>query len=1326
MFAVAMTFVNIVPLMTHQSNAVASATVTVGNVSPTMFCAGSNLSVPYTANSGFTTGNVFTAQLSNATGSFGSPVNIGSVTSTTSGTISTTIPLGTGAGTGYLIRIVSTSPSVTSINTSNTLIIYAVPSATISSQINVTCYGLNNGSAVVAPGGGVSPYSYLWMPGVETSAGILGLAPNNYVVTVTDSNGCTATTSATITQPAVLSASIPSGNITNVSCHGLTNGSAFVTVSGGTTPYSYFWYPSSQTVDTATGLAPGSYNVTVTDANGCTAIATSPSITQPSAALSVNIPPPNITNIPCFNGSTGSILANVSGGTPGYSYSWFPSAETTNPAINLMAGTYYVTVTDANGCTAVGGSATLHDLDTTALTATLWDTVIYSVGIAIVLPSGGSHPYTYLWSPTGATTQTIVSSEFGGNSVTVTDSNGCSYTITQPINLPDTEAIAGTTIFYPNLGQIIHTDTTSASEVKFYTLRNYPVNYFLQDSISYVFTSNLDSATHTDTVHRIDMTFVKGNTSNPMVINRMDSGGFLNYYLPQCPSGITNVHGFQYLLYPEIYNHIEALFTGNADGLKYYIIAMPGADTSQIELQYTGADSVTILVDGEQEIYSHFGSIKLAPPEVYQMDSSGARVDLSWASNYYLSGTGKIKFHLDTYDPNLPLIMQVDMKHIILTPTCPQVNMQWSTYVGQNSAQDYSTGITTDNVGSSYMIEAACGILFPSNVIGPVSTWQGGYDCAITKFKYTGNTVAPYNIVWTTFQGGTHDDIPNGISINNSGASGHEAYIVGTTVSSDFVTINSLICTTCLNQSTYSGSYDGFIIRLRDNGTCEWSSFIGGAGDDEAYGVLVNKSSATNVYVVGFTSSTGATTTTSGDFLLQNSPTGTYNQTVNNGTDAFIMRFDDQDNMKWSSFYGGNVQEEFFSITTLSNNWIVIGGISSSNLINAPLTHGPYTASNANTSSELQLGFPNFTSPSPYYETTYDVSGAGDALLVSFDDSDNLQWATLFGGDNTDGMYPNSLAADNGTPQNLYFLGYTNSSSGSLPLVTSTNGGNYNQTTAGGDLDMLIAEFDNHFHQEWTSLFGGLSAESGNGYSGLAISSDNRVFIASSTQSSASTSACGAAPTDHHFPVCDGNNCYYTCSFNGASGLGDAFIAGFDEYNNLFWSTYLNADNAVIAGLSVDKIHDRLYFTDAPVGINQLNPNSFPIYSYPNSNNPTYYNQTALVGYNDAVVGFFDISCTATGIKEITHTNVTNELIIYPNPSSGLFDLSLLLSSNNINENVIVKVRDVFGRQVLNENIKSNGSIFQTSLDISNFANGIYMIQVITNGTAFNKQIVKD
>ena len=225
--------------------------------------------------------------------------------------------------------------------------------ATQAATNNVSCFGGNDGSTGVNALFGTSPYTYAWTgPGTyaATTANISGLSASAtpYTVVVTDNNGCTETISVTITQPTALAIATTQ---VDVLCFGNSTGSINATTSGGTTPYNSFaWTKNGSayaTTEDISALGAGTYVLTTTDNNGCTATATV-NITQPSAALTLST---TQVNVNCNGNSTGSIDLTPAGGTSPYTYAWTGSV-TTQDLSNLAAGTYNVTVTDNNGCTA--------------------------------------------------------------------------------------------------------------------------------------------------------------------------------------------------------------------------------------------------------------------------------------------------------------------------------------------------------------------------------------------------------------------------------------------------------------------------------------------------------------------------------------------------------------------------------------------------------------------------------------------------------------------------------------------------------------------------------------------------------------------------------------------------------------------------------------------------------------------------------------------------------------------------------------------------------------------------------------------------------------
>ncbi|MEN9743496.1 MAG: hypothetical protein RLZZ65_1301, partial [Bacteroidota bacterium] len=322
-----------------------------------------------------------------------------------------------------------------------------VASASITSDYNgkdISCYGANDGTVSTSVTGGTAPYTYAWSNG-QTSANLSGLAAGTYSLTVTDSKGCTATASVTLTQPLDIAiASTP----TAVLCYGGATGAVNSTISGGTIPYTILWN-NGQISQNINSLQAGTYEIVVTDINGCKD-SLETTVTQPAQPLAVTH---TQTNVLCYGGATGSININVIGGTPNYSYSWGTGA-TTEDISGLPIGSYSVQITDANNC-QVSYSATISQpiapLSLSGLVTPIpcFGQANGAVNIAV---SGGTTPYTYNWNAGAFTTQNINSLSAGTYTVVVTDSNACTinqaFLVSQPqgpLALSETHTDAGCT-----------------------------------------------------------------------------------------------------------------------------------------------------------------------------------------------------------------------------------------------------------------------------------------------------------------------------------------------------------------------------------------------------------------------------------------------------------------------------------------------------------------------------------------------------------------------------------------------------------------------------------------------------------------------------------------------------------------------------------------------------------------------------------------------------------------------------------------------------------------------------------------------------------------
>lgn len=294
------------------------------------------------------------------------------------------------------------------------------------STVDVTTNGGSDGSATAMASGGTPAYTYLWSNGATTSS-ITGLTAGNYTLTLTDNNGCDSIQTIVINQPTSISVNV---STTDASCNGVADGTATANVTGGTSPYTYAW-SNTGTTPTITGLLAGSYIVTVTDNSGSTSTG-SGTVNQPTALVATTVVDSNVT---VNGGSDGGATASATGGTMPYTYSWSNTA--TNASITgVTAGTYSVTITDANGCTDSANSVITEPL------ALVISGVVTNItcngandGMIDLSVMNGTSPYTFLWS-NGATSEDISGLAAGTYSVTVTDavntSASQSYTVTEP------------------------------------------------------------------------------------------------------------------------------------------------------------------------------------------------------------------------------------------------------------------------------------------------------------------------------------------------------------------------------------------------------------------------------------------------------------------------------------------------------------------------------------------------------------------------------------------------------------------------------------------------------------------------------------------------------------------------------------------------------------------------------------------------------------------------------------------------------------------------------------------------------------------------------
>ncbi|MBI5217977.1 MAG: choice-of-anchor L domain-containing protein [Bacteroidia bacterium] len=346
---------------------------------------------------------------------------------------------GGASGTVSLFESVTATGCYASAQLSVT--IRPLPSINITIINTIKCFGDSIGVVAAQGNGGTAPYSFLWVDGT-TSNTLNGLSANIYYnVTVTDFYGCSKVDSVKLNQPPSLILQLAAEN---TSCHGGHDGKVTAYVTGGTTPYMYLWSNDS-TGTVISNLSGGQYSVVVTDHNGCflsdTAI-----VGESQLELTLTF---TKSDVVCYGQGDAWAIAHVTGGAIPYQFLW-STLQNDSIVQNLTAGFYEVSVSDFYGCSDTGSVRINEAIEITA-TYISQPTSCFenSDGKISLTVEGGEPPYLYSWS-TGATACNLAGLLGNTYSVTVTDSQDCSYTAAIVVKKGEKTCLEIPSAFTPN------------------------------------------------------------------------------------------------------------------------------------------------------------------------------------------------------------------------------------------------------------------------------------------------------------------------------------------------------------------------------------------------------------------------------------------------------------------------------------------------------------------------------------------------------------------------------------------------------------------------------------------------------------------------------------------------------------------------------------------------------------------------------------------------------------------------------------------------------------------------------------------------------------
>lgn len=1059
------------------------------------------------------------------------------------------------------------------------------------------------GSTITLTAPAVQGGSYSWSgPGITGPTNGQSVTVNmsgTYSVTVIPPQGsaCAYTLSIPVTFNTPVIATTTS---TPAGCS-INNGTATVNASGGTPNYTYLWTPGGQTSQTSTGLSSGNYNVTVSDANGCTNTVTISVTSANGPTVTVS----TLNNVSCNGGNNGSATATASGGTPNYTYQW-SNGQTTSTATGLTAGTYIVTVTDANNCSFVTTiSVTQPNILAVVTTQNNISCNGGNNGSATATPSGGTPGYTYTWS-NGQTTSIATGLSAATYSVTVMDAHSCTQTAIVTITQPTSLTVSAGSNQNINSGQNVTMIASVSGGTPSY-------NYLWSNSATTQSITANPSATITFSVTVTDAHGCSANSAVTIFVNIIpvtptfscsvssytttDSVVWFSFVaaspytqitVASPPLGGSSPHIHELTLYsgntiledenfPLVHGaqEIEIDASGLTVGATYHLkasrspggLVCPSVTIPGAVCGCTSSATFSLAIRSLNVIATKdFG---LEPPAISHAyyTNKGQIVDLNQTPRFDIKAytanvspavynsdtvTSFVFAHIDTIASTPDTLERVDMSLVGASPSCGHAfkTEKISSYLnyflghvptGATSIKGYNRTVKNDvyrNIDMQLYSNSA-GVKFYF-VVRP----GGNLDTIVLNFSGA-NTVqvtGSGGLQIITLRDTLNFEAPHAYQLNTSNQ-------VVPVSGAQFVQLSST--SVKLSALTYTLSKPLFVQVDRGHiptpsTTTDWSTYLGGNGND--VGMDVKTDGSGNVYFCGSAGSTNFPNVTGGVY------------TANAGNDdAFIEKFNPQGIPVFGTYFGGSSNEACFGLARNSTGDIYIVGNTLSN--NLPLVPSANSA----------------------------LQGIDDAFIARFNSTgSSLLFSRYFGGNNSFTTEQARSVAVDGL-DNVYMVGETVTPSGNnFPLVPKT--GAYNQSGSAaspGYPDAFIAEFNSSNTQIWGTYFGGGGADY---LTKVIIGQNNSILLSGSTESNTPASAnpsntpCAVPGSTNEFPDCNPGGGAYTQVPKCYSGSADAIIVEFDQNGSLTWSTYFGGQGQETAG-------GAYWYSTGAITIDPTNPN---------------------------------------------------------------------------------------------------------------------------------------
>ncbi len=642
-----------------------------------------------------------------------------------------------------------------------------------------------------------------------------------------------------------------------------------------------------------------------------------------------------------------------------------------------------------------------------------------------------------------------------------------------------------------------------------------------------------------------------------------------------------------------------------------------------------------------------------------------------------------------SFDNEKPLL--IEFSRAFTTPTAATLNMEYSTYYGSSGHDEI---LASDNLGGDVIFGGFATSLFLPYLSGSNSStvsFQPNDGFLFKMKKYSGV------IAWGTFYGGRDNDKITDLVLNDG-----DVYVSGFTYSDNLPQNSNALLVTLqdggtINQNDNALASDNFILKFDYlSGFLDWANYVGSTQDEDVNCTVSFDRFHHKVYLAGTTKGT--------DFSLlpYTISANAYNQSnYNGGThDGYIMRISPSGILEWSTYFGSGGQDFVKDIECIK-----VGTNETKIYISGTTTATDYDVTNVCNAPPTSGDFPNCNLTSG---TQYAPGGNGwlDAFIVEFNNDLEMEWSTMIGGTGNERVNSHSLAGYETT----VVLGINSvSSSTNFPaLATCTNC--FNQAFSVDN--PFIAKFDSR-SISWSTFYGTGNSD----YLGSLKVFENELYICGGTdmRTTASTANYCLTPNAGELPLCPGPSGYYFDPYyyyvpGSPSGSGDAFLASFDESNQLTWATLVKGNYLDRAwDMTVDEefmFHTGTTWSAFITSTTQDYPQEFLAGAY---------NQNTSAGNVEGFVSRFTLDHTV-GISDVFSSELSAS--VFPNPTNS----SLILKANHGINNFQYSMVNLLGQTV-----KSKTQVFSNyaEIDCSMLSAGSYFLLVQSENLISTHKIIK-